>query len=162
MCDTCTQSVKPIALGKVMNIARTIQTDYARKGLSLSGIGGIDTGSDAAEFILLGSDTVQVEGLQWARVLQQEGCCCCAARRLTLLPGVRTIGSQVVCLAGRPCVCVCFWACACVQAWPCAVAPPPCGRAGMLPALHHLLRNAQEWVMGACMPILYYFSDSFV
>ncbi|KAF5830534.1 hypothetical protein DUNSADRAFT_14385 [Dunaliella salina] len=54
------KSVKPIALGKVMNIARTIQHDYAGKDLSLSGIGGIDTGSDAAEFILLGSDTVQV------------------------------------------------------------------------------------------------------
>jgi len=54
------KSVKPIALGKVMNIARTIQKDYAGKDVSLSGIGGIDTGSDAAEFILLGSDTVQV------------------------------------------------------------------------------------------------------
>lgn len=52
--------MKPIALGKVMNIARTLKTDYAGKGLSLSGIGGIDTGGDAAEFILLGSDTVQV------------------------------------------------------------------------------------------------------
>lgn len=29
-------------------------------GKSLSGIGGVETGSDAAEFILLGSDTVQV------------------------------------------------------------------------------------------------------
>lgn len=33
---------------------------YRAKGASLSGIGGIDSGADAAEFILLGSDTVQV------------------------------------------------------------------------------------------------------
>ncbi len=33
---------------------------HAAKGVSLSGIGGVETGSDAAEFILLGSDTVQV------------------------------------------------------------------------------------------------------
>ena len=32
------------------------------KGRSLSGIGGVETGADAAEFILLGSDTVQVRG----------------------------------------------------------------------------------------------------
>lgn len=54
------QAVKPIALAKVMNIARTLKTDYAGKDVSLSGIGGIDTGADAAEFILCGSDTVQV------------------------------------------------------------------------------------------------------
>ena len=29
-------------------------------GASLSGLGGIDSGADAAEFLLLGSDTVQV------------------------------------------------------------------------------------------------------
>ena len=37
-----------------------IKKDYVGKGKSLSGIGGVETGSDAAEFILLGSDTVQV------------------------------------------------------------------------------------------------------
>ncbi len=37
-----------------------IKRDYVDKGVSLSGIGGVETGADAAEFILLGSDTVQV------------------------------------------------------------------------------------------------------
>jgi len=43
-----------------MKIAKLIETEYAGKGVSLSGIGGVETGSDAAEFILLGADTVQV------------------------------------------------------------------------------------------------------
>lgn len=37
-----------------------IARDFPGEGKSLSGIGGIETGEDAAEFILLGSDTVQV------------------------------------------------------------------------------------------------------
>ena len=37
-----------------------IKRDYAGQDISLSGIGGVETGADAAEFILLGSDTVQV------------------------------------------------------------------------------------------------------
>ncbi|KAJ9522122.1 hypothetical protein QJQ45_005155 [Haematococcus lacustris] len=53
------KAVKPIALAKVMSIARMIQTQYPGQGRSLSGIGGVETGGDAAEFILLGSDTVQ-------------------------------------------------------------------------------------------------------
>lgn len=56
------RSVKPIALAKVMSIAKMIESDFPNKGLSLSGIGGVETGADAAEFILLGSDTVQVGG----------------------------------------------------------------------------------------------------
>lgn len=54
------KACKPIALAKVMNIARTIESEYKGQGRSLSGIGGVETGADAAEFILLGSDTVQV------------------------------------------------------------------------------------------------------
>ncbi|GAX76474.1 hypothetical protein CEUSTIGMA_g3919.t1 [Chlamydomonas eustigma] len=54
------KAVKPIALARVMSIAQMIKHDYAGKDLSLSGIGGVETGADAAEFILLGSDTVQV------------------------------------------------------------------------------------------------------
>ncbi|MEW5300755.1 MAG: hypothetical protein WDW36_003664 [Sanguina aurantia] len=54
------QAVKPIALAKVMSIATMIARDFPGEGKSLSGIGGIETGEDAAEFILLGSDTVQV------------------------------------------------------------------------------------------------------
>ncbi len=82
------QAVKPIALAKVMSISRMIETvgpphccplshlyrlrhlctpaqEFPNQGRSVSGIGGVETGADAAEFILLGSDTVQVGG--WVR-----------------------------------------------------------------------------------------------
>ncbi len=52
------KAVKPIALRMNMEIAMLIQKEFP--GRSLSGIGGIETGEDAAEFILLGADTVQV------------------------------------------------------------------------------------------------------
>ena len=52
------QAVKPIALRNCMEIATLIKSDF--EGRTLSGIGGVETGQDAAEFILLGSDTVQV------------------------------------------------------------------------------------------------------
>lgn len=53
-------AVKPIALAKVAAIAEMIKREFPDSGASLSGIGGVNTGGDAAEFILLGSDTVQV------------------------------------------------------------------------------------------------------
>jgi dihydropyrimidine dehydrogenase (NADP+) len=44
-----------------MSIGRMMRKEgYADSGASLSGIGGVETGGDAAEFLLLGSDTVQV------------------------------------------------------------------------------------------------------
>jgi dihydroorotate dehydrogenase subfamily 1 len=52
------QAVKPIALRMCMEIAQVIRSEFA--GRTLSGMGGIETGDDAAQFILLGSDTVQV------------------------------------------------------------------------------------------------------
>jgi len=52
------RAVKPIALRMVMEVAQLIRHEFP--GRSLSGLGGIETGNDAAEFILLGSDTVQV------------------------------------------------------------------------------------------------------
>ena len=52
------KAVKPIALRMTMEIAMLIRDKYPHA--SLSGIGGIETGYDAAEFILLGADTVQV------------------------------------------------------------------------------------------------------
>jgi dihydroorotate dehydrogenase subfamily 1 len=52
------RAVKPIALRMVMEIATMIRSEFP--GRSLSGIGGVETGRDAAEFILLGADTVQV------------------------------------------------------------------------------------------------------
>jgi dihydroorotate dehydrogenase subfamily 1 len=48
------QAVRPIALRQVMEIARACPEQ------SLSGMGGIETGWDAAQFILLGAHTVQV------------------------------------------------------------------------------------------------------
>lgn len=52
------RAVKPIALRMVMEIAQLIRSEFP--GRSLSAIGGVESGNDAAEFILLGGDTVQV------------------------------------------------------------------------------------------------------
>jgi dihydropyrimidine dehydrogenase (NAD+) subunit PreA len=52
----CGPAVKPIALNMVAEIAR----DPATAGLPISGIGGISTWRDAAEFIAAGSGSVQV------------------------------------------------------------------------------------------------------
>ncbi len=52
----CGPAVKPIALHMVAEIARNADT----RGLPISGIGGISTWRDAAEFIALGSGSVQV------------------------------------------------------------------------------------------------------
>ncbi len=52
----CGPAVKPIALHMVAEIAR----DPEMRGLPISGIGGISTWRDAAEFIALGAGTVQV------------------------------------------------------------------------------------------------------
>ncbi|WP_028621896.1 NAD-dependent dihydropyrimidine dehydrogenase subunit PreA, partial [Pseudomonas sp. Ant30-3] len=52
----CGSAVKPIALNMVAEIARDPQTH----GLPISGIGGIGNWRDAAEFIALGSGSVQV------------------------------------------------------------------------------------------------------
>ena len=52
----CGPAVKPIALSMVAEIARDGQT----RGLPISGIGGITSWRDAAEYIALGCGTVQV------------------------------------------------------------------------------------------------------
>ncbi len=52
------QAVMPIALRMCMEIAIVIRDEFP--GRTLSGIGGIETGRDAAQFLLLGCDTVQV------------------------------------------------------------------------------------------------------
>ncbi|KAK1262827.1 hypothetical protein QJS04_geneDACA011991 [Acorus gramineus] len=54
------KAVHPIALGKVMNIAQMMKSEFSDGDYSLSGIGGVESGGDAAEFILLGANTVQV------------------------------------------------------------------------------------------------------
>ena len=52
----CGSAVKPIALHMVAEIARSAET----KGLDISAIGGITTWRDAAEFIALGANALQV------------------------------------------------------------------------------------------------------
>jgi dihydropyrimidine dehydrogenase (NAD+) subunit PreA len=52
----CGPAVKPIALNMVAEIARDPET----RGLPISGIGGVTTWRDAAEFIALGAGSVQV------------------------------------------------------------------------------------------------------
>jgi len=52
------KAVKPIALRMCMEIAQLIEKEFP--GKTLSGMGGIESGGDAAQFILLGSDTVQI------------------------------------------------------------------------------------------------------
>jgi dihydroorotate dehydrogenase subfamily 1 len=52
------KAVRPIALRMVMEIATMIRSEFP--GRTLSGIGGIESGDDAAQFVLLGADTVQV------------------------------------------------------------------------------------------------------
>lgn len=52
----CGPAVKPIALNMVAEIARDAETH----GLPISGIGGVTTWRDAAEFLSLGAGTVQV------------------------------------------------------------------------------------------------------
>ncbi|ETW13698.1 dihydropyrimidine dehydrogenase subunit B [Roseivivax marinus] len=52
----CGPAVKPIALSMVSEIARDAET----RGLPISGIGGVTTWRDAAEFISLGCGSVQV------------------------------------------------------------------------------------------------------
>src|SRR5277367_5532319 len=49
------RAVKPIALRMVMEIAQLIRKEFP--GRSLSAIGGVETGNDAAQFILLAGDT---------------------------------------------------------------------------------------------------------
>jgi dihydropyrimidine dehydrogenase (NADP+)/dihydropyrimidine dehydrogenase (NAD+) subunit PreA len=52
------RAVFPVALRMVMEIATMMRQEYP--GRSLSGIGGVESGGDAAQFILVGADTVQV------------------------------------------------------------------------------------------------------
>ena len=52
------KAVMPIALRMCMEVAKVIRDDFP--GRTLRGIGGIESGKDAAQFILLGCDTVQV------------------------------------------------------------------------------------------------------
>lgn len=52
------KAIRPIALRMTMELATMIRAEFPDR--SLSGLGGIESGHDAAQFILLGADTVQV------------------------------------------------------------------------------------------------------
>jgi len=52
------KAVKPIALRMVMEAANLVRKEFL--GRTISGIGGIESGEDAAQFMLLGADTIQV------------------------------------------------------------------------------------------------------
>lgn len=52
------RAIRPIALRMVMEVAQMVRSEFP--GRSVSGIGGIETGQDAAQFLLMGADTVQV------------------------------------------------------------------------------------------------------
>lgn len=52
------KAVRPIALRMAMEISRLIRDEFDG-GRSLSAMGGVETGRDAAQFMLLGADTVQ-------------------------------------------------------------------------------------------------------
>ncbi len=64
---------------QVMAVAKVIASEFPDR--TLSGIGGVNTGHDAAEFILLGADTVQVRVNVTGPVLGAQGliCLCWAA-----------------------------------------------------------------------------------
>jgi dihydropyrimidine dehydrogenase (NADP+)/dihydropyrimidine dehydrogenase (NAD+) subunit PreA len=51
-------AVRPIALRMCMEISKLVEKEFP--GRSLSGLGGVETGEDAAQFLLLGASTVQV------------------------------------------------------------------------------------------------------
>ncbi len=52
------KAIRPIALRMVMQLAQMMKSEFPDR--TLSGIGGVETGDDAAQFILLGAHTVQV------------------------------------------------------------------------------------------------------
>ena len=70
------KAVRPIALRMIMEIATMMRREFP--GRTLSAIGGIETGGDAAQFILLGADTTQVctgvmkHGYEMVKRLQEE------------------------------------------------------------------------------------------
>jgi dihydroorotate dehydrogenase subfamily 1 len=70
------KAVRPIALRMVMEIATMMAQEFP--GRSLSGIGGVESGGDAAQLILVGADTVQVctgvmkSGYECVKPMQEE------------------------------------------------------------------------------------------
>ena len=66
----CGPAVKPIALNMVAEIARDAET----RGMPISGIGGVTTWRDAAEFLALGAGNVQVctaAMTYWFKIVQE-------------------------------------------------------------------------------------------
>jgi dihydroorotate dehydrogenase len=52
------RAIRPIAMRMVMECAKLVEREFA--GRSLSAIGGVESGEDAAGYLLLGANTVQV------------------------------------------------------------------------------------------------------
>ena len=103
-----------------------MRRDFPNSGATLSGLGGVNTGRDAAEFILLGSNTVQVRrrsGGSWA-----------AGHIWHLLPLVQMVQRALACWQARAATNV-----------PLAAAPLPAGlhgrHAARLPAGQDALRR---------------------
>jgi dihydropyrimidine dehydrogenase (NADP+)/dihydropyrimidine dehydrogenase (NAD+) subunit PreA len=53
-------AIRPIVLRMIKECAEVIRDEFPQKKRSLSAIGGIESGRDAAQFLLLGADTLQV------------------------------------------------------------------------------------------------------
>ena len=53
------QAVRPIALHHTQKLAKALRENAKYKDISISGMGGVERASDAIEFLLLGSHTVQ-------------------------------------------------------------------------------------------------------
>ncbi|KAF2309138.1 hypothetical protein GH714_000783 [Hevea brasiliensis] len=54
------KAVHPLALGKVMAIAKMMKSKFNDEQYSFSATGGVEAGGDAVEFILLGANNVHV------------------------------------------------------------------------------------------------------
>lgn len=56
----CGDYIKPVALGNVRSFYEILNKNKGKNNVSIIGVGGIKSGSDAFEFLLAGADAVQV------------------------------------------------------------------------------------------------------
>jgi hypothetical protein len=104
------RAVKPIALERVMSIGTMLrQKGFKDQGVSLSGIGGVETGGDAAEFILLGADTVQVGRQEGWGFWVLHGCAGICAWDADQAAVGWLLGDWLGCQWSRGCCRACVW-----------------------------------------------------